>query len=112
MLLDDLLGALAQAGVACRETYFVSAPKSGPFAICDVGCQATGGDCLPAKRAYTAQLSLMEHPGDPLDARAAVESALDGLGLEWERGMREWSEDERLCVTDYTFSWAEKAPRQ
>ena len=112
MCLDELLEELARAGVACRETYFVSAPKSGPFAIYDVGCQATGGDGAPAKRAYTASLSLMEHPGDPLDARAAVEAALDARGLEWERGMREWSEDERLCITDYTFSWVEKAPRK
>lgn len=112
MLLDGILADLASAGARSMETRFVSAPKDAPFAIWDATCAATGGDDRQAKRTWSAVVTVVEHPGEALDARAALEGILDAAHLDWTRGMRQWSEDERVYMTDYEFSWAEKAPRQ
>lgn len=111
-MLSEVLEALEGAGVRSMETRFVSAPKDAPFAIWDATCAATGGDDWPAKRTWSAVVTVVEHPGETIDARSALEQILDAARLDWTRNMRQWSEDERVYMTDYEFEWCEKAPRR
>ena len=107
MLLDELAAELAQAGVPCTETRFVSAPRGGPFAVLDCACESSPGDCRPGRRDYSATLALVDRLG--ADSRPLVEAALDARALSWRRGARAWDEAECVFVTEYSLSWAEKA---
>ena len=112
MLLDEVLSGLAGRGVRSMQTRFVSAPEGAPYAVWDLACSATGGDDAPARRAYSAAVVVYEHPEDlAAGAPAALEALLDARAVPWERLARVWDEDERVYLTEYDFSWSEKAPK-
>ncbi len=109
MLLDDILSELAESGVRCMQTRFVSPPVGEPYIVYDVEVRSSGADFVNLIREYRVDLSLIESPGEQKqDPRDAIEAILDSIGVGWVRSMREWSEDEHVYVTMYEFSWSEK----
>ncbi len=109
MLLDDILKDLRAKGLRSMQTRFVSAPQDEPFVVWDVAASASGADLTNTVRTYEASLILVEHQSDGPCAREAIEEALDLAALPWTRQMREWNEDEHVYITEYTFTWVEKA---
>lgn len=111
MLLDDVLAELEEAGVPSKETRFVSPPTSGPYAFWDDAIEAGGADCANTLRTHTALVTVVEHPDDETDARAALEAALDARAQPWSREMRSWVDDLKVYTTDYSFTFYEKMRR-
>lgn len=110
MFLDDLLAQVADE-LPSAETRYVTAPKDRAFAVWDVAVESRAADDTIALRRYEATVSLVEPPAGDRAARAALEKALDAAAVDWSHDARGWDETERVYVTDYTISWAEKARR-
>ena len=112
MLLDDVVAGIEAAGIPCRRTVFNNPPQTGAFAVWGDAVRSGGADTAALTRKHYSSVLLAENQGPDGDAVDRVDAVLDsligGMSDGWSRREREWSNDERVYVTEYTFSFTER----
>lgn len=89
-----------------KETRFVKPPKK-TYAVYLDSFSRRGADGLNLIRDHTFTIELYSYQPDPYSEKR-IETALDALGLEYEKEDRYWINEEQLYQTIYTFNHIEK----
>ena len=94
---------LTAAGVPFRQSRFIK-PPAGTYAIYMDDVSTDGPDGI--NRIFTHDITVEVYEPEPDDeTEAAIEAALDLLGLRWTKQSRYWLREEQRYQVIYEFSY-------
>ena len=102
-VIEDILTA---SGVQYREARFPK-PPSGTYAVYMDDVDTDGPDDMNMIRRHSYTIELYE-PCPDIDSEAAIEAAIDAVGLRWTKQARYWIHSEQLYQAVYEFDYIEK----
>lgn len=101
---------LKSAGFVENETYratrFLKPPKS-TYAVYMDSYTRRGADRLNLITEHSYTIEVYEYAPD-LEVESRIESALDAMGVEFDKADRYWIQSEQLYQVVYTFDHVEK----
>lgn len=99
---------LTSAGIPARRTRFKKPPAADSYIVWFDTVTLVGPDVAPwMLREHSITIELYEYKIDET-VEAALEAALNGAGVEWACGDREWIDASQLYQVIYTFKYHEK----
>lgn len=94
---------MTTAGVPFRRSRFLKPPE-GTYAVYMDDVTTDGPDGINRIFAHEITLEVYEpHPDDK--AESAIESAINDMGLRWEKQDRYWLQSEQRYQVIYTFEY-------
>ena len=101
-----IIAILDAAGVPYRRTRFLK-PPAETYAIYMDDISTDGPDGV--NRIFTHDITVEVYEPDPDDeAEAAIEAAMDILGVQWTKQDRYWLQDAQRYQVVYEFSYIVK----
>ena len=106
MVKQVLTGAGFVENETFKETRFLKPPKT-TYAVYFDSFTGRGADGLNLIKEHIYTIELYSYKADP-EAESKIESALNELGIEYDKGDRLWINEEQLYQVVYTFEHIEK----
>lgn len=100
---EDILNA---SGITYREARFIK-PPGGTYAVWFDDVDTDGPDNINAVLRHSVTVELYASAPDAA-AEAALEAAIDAVGLRWTKQPRYWIQAEQYYQTIYEFNYIEK----
>ena len=98
---------LRGAGIPFRKARYMAKPLPDTYAVYFDDREASGADGVNCFITHNVTIEVYEAKPDD-DSEAAIEAALDELGLEWTCQARYWIASEQRYQVIYEFTYIEK----
>ena len=98
---------LKRAGIPFRKSRYMAKPLPDTYAVYFDDRGASGADGFNCFITHNVTIEVYESKPDD-DSEAAIEAALDELGLEWTSQARYWIVSEQRYQVIYEFTYIEK----
>ena len=96
-----------RVGIPFRKSRYTAKPLPDTYAVYFDDREASGADGINCLITHNITIELYESRPDD-DSEAAIEAALDELGLEWSSQARYWIAQEQRYQVIYEFTYIEK----